>query len=122
MDDKRRWPLTPKPNKYKARKVVVDGITFDSAKEALRYAELQLLARAGEIRNLQRQVRIPLIGQNGPLKTKSGRLMRMTVDFSYEDKKLGWATVLEDAKGMRTRDFDVRVAVAEAMGLKVTLS
>ena len=110
------------PNKYNARRTIVDGIAFDSAKEALRYSELQMLLRAGEIRALKRQVAIPLMGQLGPLKTPNGRLMRLTVDFVYEDRRLGWATVWEDSKGVVTRDFVVRAAVAEAMGIKVTLT
>lgn len=38
-----------KLNKYGARKVVVDGVTFDSSKEYIRWRELQLLERGGEI-------------------------------------------------------------------------
>lgn len=49
------------PNKYKNTKVVVDGITFDSKKEAARYKELKLLEAAGEIFNLERQVKFVLI-------------------------------------------------------------
>jgi hypothetical protein len=117
MAAQRRTPV--RGNKYGARRVTVAGVSFDSAKEALRYAELQMLQKAGEIRNLQRQVHIPLMGVTGPLKTRTGRIMRITVDFSYEDKRLNWATILEDAKGMPTRDYEVRKAVAEAMGLKI---
>ncbi len=40
-------------SKYHARKVHVDGLAFDSQAEAGRYAELQLLARAGEIADLR---------------------------------------------------------------------
>lgn len=36
-------------NKYNARRVWVDGIPFDSQKEADYYAELKLRVRAGEI-------------------------------------------------------------------------
>ena len=43
-------------SKYRSRKVVVDGITFDSKKEAWRYRELHLLEQTGEISNLQMQV------------------------------------------------------------------
>ena len=107
-------------HKYRAKPTTVDGVKFPSKKESVRWQQLQLLEKAGEIRNLKRQVAIPLIGQTAPLKTATGRAMRLTVDFSYEDKRLGWATVLEEAKGMRTRDYDVRLAVAEAMGLKIT--
>jgi len=40
-------------NKFGARRVILDGITFDSRKEARRYQQLKLLERAGVIRALQ---------------------------------------------------------------------
>ena len=48
-------------NKYHNKKVTVDGITFDSVKEARRYSELILLQRAGKIKDLRRQVKFELI-------------------------------------------------------------
>lgn len=103
-------------NKYGAKKVVLDGITFDSQKEARRWAELRLLEKAGEITGLRRQVVIKLMGQHRPLYTRTGRQMRLTVDFSYiEDGE----RVYEDCKGMPTRDYEVRKAVAEAMGYSI---
>ena len=107
-------------NKYGAERTEVDGIVFASKKDAARWQELRLLERAGHIRNLQRQVPIMLMGQRGPLKSRDGRQMRLTVDFTYEDKSLGWATVFEEAKGRATRDYLVRFAVAQAMGIKIT--
>lgn len=106
-------------NKFGAIPCEVDGIRFDSTKEARRWGELRLMERAGEIRNLRRQVPIPLEGRDGPIKTRTGRQMRLTVDFTYEDRRLGWATVYEDAKGHPTRDYEVRRAVAAAMGVEV---
>lgn len=47
--------------KYKNNPVEYDGINFDSKREAKRYAELKLLERAGEITDLQRQVKFELI-------------------------------------------------------------
>ncbi len=41
--------------KYKNKKVVLNGITFDSQKEARRYRDLSLLERAGEINDLELQ-------------------------------------------------------------------
>ena len=108
-----------KPTKYKAKAVVIDGHRFPSMKEAARYQQLIVLQRAGEIRNLELQVPILLEGRDGPVRTDTGRQMRLTVDFGYEDKRLGWAFVYEDAKGMPTRDYVVRKAVAQAMGLKI---
>ena len=48
-------------NKYGAKKIEVDGLIFDSKKEANRWRELQLLQRAGEISKLERQCRFLLI-------------------------------------------------------------
>jgi hypothetical protein len=106
-------------NKFGAIATEVDGIRFDSLKEARRWGELRLMERAGEIRNLERQVVIPLHGKNGPLKTRTGRQMKITVDFAYEDRRLGWARVYEDSKGKPTRDYEVRKAVVEAMGVRI---
>ena len=86
--------------KYKNRKVLVDGIKFDSAKEARRYRELKLLEDAGEIKDLRRQVRYELI----PAQRIDGKLVERKVDyvadFCYsrtKDLKL----VVEDVKGYR---------------------
>jgi len=106
-------------NKYNAVKTKVGDKTFDSKKEAARYQNLLLLERVGDIRNLKLQVPIKLMGQNGPILTRTGRHMRLTVDFVYEDKRLNWAKVCEDTKGMITRDYEVRKAIAEAMGYKI---
>ena len=106
-------------NKFGAIKTTVDGIKFDSLREARRWGELRLLEKGGEIRNLRRQVRIDLEGKNGPLRTRTGRQMRLTVDFVYEDKRQNWAEVYEDSKGAITRDYEVRRAVAQAMGIEV---
>ena len=109
----------PKPNKFRAKPQTIDGHRFPSKKEASRYQELMLLQRAGEIRNLELQVAIILEGKAGTLKTRTGKPMRLTVDFCYEDKRLNWAVVYEDAKGKPTRDYEVRKAVAEAMGYTI---
>ena len=104
--------------KYNAKRQTIDGITFDSKKEARRYQELMLLERAGEICDLRRQVVVKLEGRDGPLLTRTGRKMKITVDFAYTDIKTG-LTVYEDAKGMPTRDYEVRRAVAAAQGVDV---
>lgn len=103
-------------NKYGAKKTQVGDVNFDSKREANRWMELQLLQRAGEISDLQRQVKVELIGQYRPLFTRTGRKMKLTFDFAYIENGI---QVFEDAKGMPTRDYEVRVAVARAMGLEV---
>jgi len=105
-------------NKFSAKRTVLAGIPFDSKREAKRWAELCLLERAGEIADLCRQVPLELEGRDGPLLTRTGRRMRLTVDFSYTDLRTG-LTVYEDAKGVPTRDYEVRRAVAAAQGIEV---
>lgn len=89
-----------KKSKYHAQKTVLDGIKFDSKKEANRYAELKLMERAGLIKGLQRQVRFELI----PSFDVDGKHYRPTsyvADFVYTDTKSG-KQVVEDCKGFRT--------------------
>lgn len=105
-----------KPQKYHAKKVIVDGMTFDSEKEYRRWCELCLLERAGEISKLQRQVKTELIppqrelirGSRGGV--KPGRLIEHGVyyvaDFVYRDK--AGNTVVEDAKGVRTKEYIIK--------------
>ena len=104
-------------NKYNTKKVVRDGITFDSAKEARRFGELSLLQRAGEIFDLQTQVKFVLVpAQREPDTTDrrgrltKGKLLEREVsyraDFVYKDKDGN--TIVEDAKGVRTKDFIIK--------------
>ena len=80
--------------KYKNVKTVLDGITFDSKKEATRYAELMLLQRSGLIQNLRLQVPFELIP-----KQAGERAVRYIADFTYTENG---ETVVEDVKGVRT--------------------
>ena len=106
--------------KYHNRKTEVDGITFDSAKEARRYCELKLLLRAGEIRDLELQKEFVLIpaqteryeryGKNGQ-RLKDGvrvaeKPVKYVADFCYTTKD--GAYVVEDTKGMRTPDYIIK--------------
>ena len=50
-----------KPSKYNNKKIEIDGITYDSKKEAKRHQELIFLERTGEINDLRRQVKFVLI-------------------------------------------------------------
>ena len=91
-----RWM---KESKYHNKKITVDGITFDSQREAARWQELRLMERAGEITGLVRQVKIELIP-----KTKLYRACYYIPDFAYFDKRAG-KTVYEDSKGMKTKEY-----------------
>lgn len=106
-------------SKYHSKKITRDGITFDSRKEYDRYCELLLLEKAGEIKDLKRQVKFVLIpaqreftneiGKNG--RFKKGKLLEREcsylADFVYVDSKTG-RTIVEDSKGFRTRDYVIK--------------
>lgn len=115
-----------KTNKYSNKKVEIDGITFDSKKEAKRYQELLLLEKAGAIQDLQMQVKYVLIpAQREPDKigARGGRHKGKTIeqecsyyaDFVYFDKETQ-ETVVEDVKGFRgSKAYDVFVIKRKLM-------
>lgn len=96
-------------SKYKAKKASVDGIEFDSRKEANRYCELKLLQRAGKIQNLELQKAFELIPAQREADTigKRGGIIKGKViekavfyraDFVYTENG---ETVVEDVKGYK---------------------
>ena len=107
-------------NKYGNKKVVVNGIAFDSKREAMRYQDLNFLEMCGAIKDLKRQVVFELIPAQREKSTKvykkgrkkgqpiEGKIIEKAVtyiaDFTYIDSVTG-KMVVEDAKGMRTRDY-----------------
>ena len=105
-------------SKYGSRKTVVDGIAFDSKKEASRYRELLLLERAGKIGNLRRQVKyvlIPAQYENPDSPTRSGRgkcLERecsYVADFVYDvPMEPEPVEIVEDTKGFRTEAYKIK--------------
>ena len=91
--------------KYGNRKIIRDGIEFDSIKECQRYCELKLMQRAGVISDLQLQVSFELI----PSQRIDGKVVERAVnyvaDFVYQQNGL---KVVEDTKGMRTKDYIIK--------------
>ena len=92
-------------NKYRSKKTVIDGITFDSKKEANRYMELKVLEKAGVIQDLQRQVKYVLI----PSQIINGKVVEREcaykADFVYTENGM---TIVEDTKGFRTTDYKIK--------------
>ena len=89
--------------KYHNQRVIVDGITFDSKKEANRWAELKLMEKAGLIRDLKRQVPFVLIPTQRDEKGKViEREVRYIADFVYREKGKLSRTV-EDVKSPATK-------------------
>lgn len=108
-------------SKYHARKTTVDGIVFDSKREADRYLVLKGMEEDGVIEDLRRQVRYELI----PAFDVDGRHYRpvfYVADFVYRDKETG-REVVEDVKGMRTDVYKLKsklFAKRYGMGIKET--
>ena len=96
-------------SKYRAKKTEIDGIKFDSKKEAKRYIVLKALESKGEIENLTLQPKFLL--QEGFRKNgKAYRKIEYVADFMYEqDGKL----IIEDVKGIKTDVYKLKQKLFE---------
>lgn len=83
--------MNQRRSKYGAKPVIINGVRFDSKREAERWGILLLRERAGEIRDLSRQVRIPIV-INGI------KVCDYYADSSYVETATG-EKVFEDVKG-----------------------
>ena len=93
-----------KTHKYNAKKVKVDGIEFDSKKEANRYFELKMLERAGKIKELKLQPKF-LLQDGFERDGKKYRAIFYIADFEYiKDGK----RIVEDVKGVRTQTYKLK--------------
>lgn len=93
-------------SKYNAIKTLVDGIKFDSIKEAKRYQELKLLERAGAIKELELQPRF-LLQDKFTLDGTTHRKIEYVGDFKYWDnKEKKW--IVEDVKGVKTQVYLIK--------------
>lgn len=84
--------------KYRNKKTVVDGIKFDSQREATRYSVLKIMQAAGVISDLRLQVPY-VINVNGL------KVCKYVADFVYIDKG---HEVVEDVKGMKTPTYNLK--------------
>lgn len=81
-------------NKYGARRLKIDGITFDSKLEADRYQQLKLLEKAGQIKGLEYHKKFVIIP-----KSRYGENVLYEADFFYfENGK----PIVEDTKSEAT--------------------
>lgn len=93
------------PTKYGNEKTEVDGIVFDSQKEANRYRELKMLEKAGEISGLKLQEKyelIPAIYEDG---VRIQRAVYYVADFVYRENG---EEIVEDVKGMKTEVYKLK--------------
>ena len=97
--------------KYKAVKTEVDGITFDSKREAARYMELVLLERAGEISHLELQPSFVCM-------VNGHKICTYKADFRYFSAS---KSIVEDVKGVKTPVYRLKKKLVEALypGVKI---
>lgn len=94
-----------KKSKYRNRKVVHEGMTFDSNKEYRRWIELNILEKAGHITDLKRQVSFDL------------GVCRYKADFTYMvfvgQNGVLIKEVVEDVKGFKTQVYKLKKKLME---------
>lgn len=93
-------------SKYRNQPTVIDGIRFDSKREAKRYQELRYLSQIGEIKLLRRQIPYVLV----PAVEMEGRYRRpitYKADFVYFDNKTN-QEIVEDVKGVVTPVYNMK--------------
>lgn len=118
-------------NKYLNKKTTIDGIVFDSKKEAQFYLYLKAKQEEGAISNLRMQVSYELIPavwreETIHLKTKDKvvkkqiqRAITYKADFVYTDNSTGTEVVM-DVKGMRTKEYKLKAKMMFALkGIKI---
>lgn len=119
-----KFGVAPKPDRTNR-----DGIVFDSKGEMLRWEELRLLERAGEISGLDRQVEFPfhlLITPAWPVDRPS-----LTWDLHFVEESMSYfadfiyrtpsgVLVVEDFKGVRTEEYQWKKRLMlEGYGIKI---
>lgn len=96
--------MAARGSKYHAKKTEIDGIEFDSAKEAKRYTKLRDMAEAGVIQDLRLQVPFELL-PSFECEGVKYRGMKYVADFVYHR---GGKVVVEDCKGFKTAEYKVK--------------
>lgn len=116
-------PMAPR-QKYGAQRQQIDGIWFDSKREAARYQELKLMRAAGLIGDLECHPAFP-IEVLELYRMRSGTALQdwriatvgtFTADFRYIDLRSG-EIIVEDVKAppTRTEAYQLRKKLTEAI-------
>lgn len=105
-----------KKHKYGAVRTEIDGITFDSKREARRYVQLKQMELAGIIQNLEinakLSVKIEFVFERDGVKFGSYQ-----PDFRYLENG---QTIIEDAKGKKTKAYiNKRRLMKELYGIHI---
>ncbi len=96
-----------KPNKYRAKKLIVRGIRFASKREAARYLALLYDQEQDRISGLELQPAFKCV-------VKDVKICVYRADFAYVDKATG-NLVIEDVKGVRTAVYKLKKRLVKAL-------
>lgn len=101
-------------SKYRNTPCVVEGVRFDSQKEARHWVILQGMEKSGAIELLRRQVPFDLIGANG---TKVGKYV---ADFTFQEVATGRFVVMDvKSPATRTQVYKIKKLLLAAQGLEI---
>lgn len=103
--------MRKRTNKYNAKKIIVDGIKFDSEAEAQFYAHLKAKKHKGEIKDFQLQPEYELQPKFKNPKGKTILPIKYKADFLVTHKD-GTQEVI-DVKGFETADFKLKKKMFE---------
>jgi hypothetical protein len=93
-------------SKYRNVRVKLDGHTFDSKREAVRYGELKILQDSGRIAGLK-------IHPHFPIAVDGQAVCCYVADFAYDDLEKDCYTV-EDVKGVKTAVYLLKKKLVKA--------
>lgn len=120
MTNIRLQQLSNAYSKYKNQKIIVDGIKFDSKKEAKRYTELKILEKAKIIKELELQkvfeIQPKYTNNNG----EKIREITYKADFFYYDNEKE-QYIVEDTKGYRTEVYKLKKKLFEYVYPNLTI-
>lgn len=112
---KRRHKFNVSQGKEGKERRTVEGIVFHSEKEAKRFWELRQLEKAGKIAGLKRQKRYEIA-------IRGIHICDYVLDFFYYEptgiktsQGEMWLPVHEDSKGKRTREYEIKKALMNAV-------
>lgn len=92
-------------SKYRNKKILGDGYTFDSKKEYARYCQLKTMLKARVITDLYLQPEFEIIPKMKDEKGKTLRAIKYIGDFKYTQDG---NTVVEDTKGFATDVYKIK--------------
>ena len=110
-------------SKYNSKKTVVDGITFDSKKEAVRYGQLKLLKKSGVILDFALQPEFPyMVMCYHPTDIMASYTVKRKYIADFAVTYPDYHVEVEDVKGYATAEFKRKKKIVENVyGIKIKI-